>query len=1276
MKRNEVINRLIICGTNYSVKLGYLAVLSILTIGFAAVPVHASLDRGIIQGTVRDPQGAVVPGASVKVANDETGVTTSLKTNSAGVYLAPQLVPGTYTIRVQASGFQPLDITNVRVIAASTTTVDAALKIGTTTQTVQVSAEAALIQNTATNFNVATLTPQMINSLPMQGRDIQTLVQLMPGVTQSTGPSGSVFGFDSQFGGFPDPLHLVGSGIAANGGQGGANAWFLDGNLNASLTGSGNVVVNPSPDAVAEFSPIDNGLAAEWGGTSGAVINVVLKSGTNSFHGDLYEINRNSHFSATNPFARRDAQGNPLLKPRVNYNDFGGTLGGPVYIPHLYNGKDRTFFFFSFDVSLLHENINRILTVPLTAEKNGDFTGDPRFSPNCGTDPSVTNCIYDPYSTTGPDADGLFHRTVLPSLVISPSMFDPLAQFYLSSYPDPNFVDPLQQGDGCGITCNNYLGPVGSSQTTKNMSIKIDHSITPKEHFFGEWLYNPSFYTNFRYPWNGATAQTQTGVAGAQPYHTNNNIFSLGLTSTFTSTLVNEARVSFSRQSQIALPNPDSVADTANVMNRVQGLNFVLYPPFQVVPDVYVGDVGGFGPQQWQNGIQGSQAITFNDNVTKLLGKHTLKGGLMFRRDYLWNEAGWGFGIGFGGGLTNDPVTGLGGSGLAQFLLGAVDQGGGTGTYYAPWQTNDTWGMYLQDEYRIKKNLTVSFGLRYDIYRWFAERNNNLATFNFNGMNPDVPFLGRLDYMATSEHPGRSPFPAHMNDYGPRISFAWSPNDKTVLRGGYGIVYSNSIAAAFGNQLGSISGPGFAAYIGITNDYTYTTPAYVLSQGAPPGSENLPSLDTVKQTNEQFLATGPDIFLQGSKDPYVQQWSFQFERQLPGNMGVTVGYVGTHGLHLYGDVGRNPDHIPTATLQQLRYNLYNNYPVDPSIANLYGCDPVEGCPGNIALLPYPQYTSLFGLIAPDGYTRYNSLQVKLEKHYTHGLNLLIAYTFQRTIASANLGSLLGNTATPTTLNRTVGRTGQVSGAAGGGAADGFRSAGAENPDNRAQYTGLSPDDIPHILNLAVSYDLPMGHGKNFLGGNGVGSKLASGWKLTQNWNFQSGVPLLISSGACNGISCVPNLIGDPSAGRSSKSRAQQENQWFNPAAFEAPFGSDPALIQSLTDGTADYNALDAYWQFGNDFHRLASQRAPGFWNADLSLQKAFHFSEARSLEFRWDVFNVFNHQNLAIPNTQWCLPPNADGSTDVVHQFGCQFGKITDVQTDPRAMQFGLKFYF
>ncbi len=1249
----------------------------------------ASIDRGSVQGTVTDQQGGAVPGATVVVKNDETNVETHLTTNSAGFYLASELVPGKYSVHVSASGFSPEDIANVIVTAGPTTTADAQLKVGNVSQHVEVTAAAPLVESTPSNFTTG-LAERYIADIPLQGRDIQALVQLMPGVTQSTGPSGSLFGFDSQFGGFPDPLHLVGSGISANGSQGGANAWYLDGSLNAAL-GPESVVVNPSPDAVSEFNMVDNGLAAEYGRTSGAVINVVLKSGTNDVHGDLYEFNRNSFFNATNPFARRDAQGRPFLQPAVNFNNFGGTLGGPVVLPHIYNGKNRTFFFASWDASFLHENKPTILTVPLPNERNGDFRGDARFDNVCDPVNAPGRCIYDPYSTTFDATTGLYHRTPFPTPVIDPSKFDPLAAFYISSYPNPNFLDPLSScplaPGGAYKICDNYLGTVGSSQTTHNISIKIDHQISEKNKLFAEWLFNPSYYTNFRYPWNGATAQTQTGLAGAQPYRTINQIYALGWTSTFSPSLVNEARFNFTRQNQIATPNPDSVTDTKNVEQHVQGLNFVLIAPFQVVPTVGIGDVGGFGPQQWQNGIQGVQAYTFLDNVTKILGKHTLKGGMVWRRDNNWNIANWGFGLNFGGSLTDDPVTGGGGSGLAQFLLGAVDQGSGTGTYHAPWQSNDYWGFYAQDDYRITPNFTLNVGLRYDIFGWFRERYDDIANFSFSAINPEVNYPGRLVYAGTSSHPGRNIFPAHKDSFGPRIAFSWAPfgNRKTVLRGGFGRIFSNGISAAFGDQNATISSPAFAQYTGYPGDHTGQRPAFQMSAGAPPA--NLPPLDIAKKNDEQFLGGGAGGgFLQGSRDPYVLQWSFYIQRELPGNMALSVGYVGTHGMHLYGDEYREYDFVPTAIRQKLRLSINDPVPTDPAIVAIYApsglCDATsETCPAWVAARRFPQYTSAPINTNPDGFNRYNSFQLKWEKHYSHGLNFILAYTIQKNLQSANTGSILGNTATPTTLGRTVGRTSFIPGGSSGGAPDGFKSAGAEDPEDRRRYVALAPDDTPQILNMAVSYDLPVGKGKRFLSKPGVADKALGGWRLVQNWNFQRGVPLLIHSAACNQLSCLPNLIGDPAQGRGSKNRQQLENQWYDPSAFEAPFGSSPTAINVATTGSdpatgLNTGTLDSEWVYGNTGLRPPSSRIPGFWNSDMTLAKDFHISESKYFQFRWEVFNAFNHQNLGVPNNTWCLPPFADGSTDAIHIPGCGFGKITNVQTDPRAMEFGLKFFW
>lgn len=260
----------------------------------------------------------------------------------------------------------------------------------------------------------------------------------------------------------------------------------------------------------------------------------------------------------------------------------------------------------------------------------------------------------------------------------------------------------------------------------------------------------------------------------------------------------------------------------------------------------------------------------------------------------------------------------------------------------------------------------------------------------------------------------------------------------------------------------------------------------------------------MKKTNNQFLGTGVQGFLKGTHDPYVEQYSLYVERQLPANMEITVGYVGTHGLHLFGDEFRSYDHVPTAVRQQLRTQINDSVTTPAALVPIYGATMP------LALLdrPYPQYTNLSINSNPDGFNRYNAFQTKFDKRYSNGLTLAVAYTHQKNIGSPNTGSIIGNTATATTIGRTVGRSSLVAGGLSGGSG-GAGGASPQNPDDRNADVALTADDIPNILNVASTYELPFGRGKAFLSGGGLLGKLVGGWSLTQNWNFQNGVPLVI-----------------------------------------------------------------------------------------------------------------------------------------------------------------------
>ena len=663
----------------------------------------------------------------------------------------------------------------------------------------------------------------------------------------------------------------------------------------------------------------NNGLAAEWGRTSGAVVNVVLKSGTNAFHGSLYEYNRNSYFNASNPFDRRDVNGTQFLSPHVNFNDFGGTVGGPIV-------KNRTFFFFSWETSFLHENKNQLYTVPTAQERGGNFSD----RPDLGACPT---CLYDPYSTVGPDANGLFHRTPFSGNAVPPNLIDPLAAYYVQSYPNPNFLDPLQQGsNGCGAFCNNFLGTVGSSLTTNNMSIKVDHRFNEKSAL----ICRVSLQSELLRELPAAMVWTNCSHAGHKRCTTLHHR---------ESDSCHRAHPDFqfdfhqrsSRKLQPAEPDcePESQFVGRQFRDRT-AYSRVEFRPRQIRP--------GPGHRCWRlwrlwtgamaERTPGCRCLYTAGQRHKGLGSHTLKAGLMWRRDHNWYNASWGYGLNFGGGLTSDPVTGLGGNGLAQFLLGAVD-GGGAGTFHYPYQTNDYWGFYVQDDFRVNSKLTLNIGLRYDIYGWFRERHDYLANFDFSAQNPAVPYNGRIDYFGTSAHPDSNVFPANKNSIGPRINFAWTPSNdrKWVIRGGFDVIYSNGISAAFGDQNGAISGPAYANFFAYNGDFTGQRPVFKLSQGAP--NLNIPPVNQVKQDDNQFLGTTVGAFLKGDHDPYVEQYSLFVQRELPANMGISVGYVGTHGLHLFGDEFRSYDHVPTSVRQQLRSGINDTVSTPAPLVSIY-----------------------------------------------------------------------------------------------------------------------------------------------------------------------------------------------------------------------------------------------------------------------------------------------------------------------------------------------------
>jgi hypothetical protein len=752
--------------------------------------------------------------------------------------------------------------------------------------------------------------------------------------------------------------------------------------------------------------------------------------------------------------------------------------------------------------------------------------------------------------------------------------------------------------------------------------------------------------------------------------------------------VVNEFHASYSRQ--ILDVDESALGDAMDIPAIEKELAPINLPSsqFYPVPTWQMSSPGGgslyIGPALWSNVLQMAEAYTISDNIVKVIGRHTLKTGFMYRLEH----AAWGGSFptssDFGGSLTANPVTGLGGgSGLSQFMMGAVPQNVGNATgitvpFLARWRY---WSGFAQDEFRVTSRLTLSLGLRYDLYGYFKTRWNPASDFCYSCTNDLTGLPGKVTYSGDPQLPkGGDIFPANHTDFAPRVNFSWAPfgGQKTVIRGGYDMFYSDVVNAT--NYPGE--GPGYQPgwfwnttwsgswYPSQCPAYSGECVAWPLSDTTTDkGSIATPPLGTTlpAQQRSQLLGTTVTFVGKPPRDPMVQRYGLEIQRELPGKMMLTLGYVGNLGTHLVGDYARNFDYVHPSDVIKYRTGISAVVPITDyysgqaasALASIYGS---SSLPRSLLLLPYPAYTGLVQLPVDDATSIYHAFDLRLQKRAAHGLDFILAYTISKKITDPQIATAASFVTDPIHTNR----PGELGGRIG---ANGSIYGGAyQNIDDRKGDRALASDDIPQMFNFATSYQLPFGVGRAFLNQRGILSGVFGGWRLSGTFNAQSGIPLAIS-GPCDQITCRPDLVGY--AGFSSnRTKAQREQQWINPAAFEPVFGNDQNFW-------ANYDPTDPRaYLWGTAGEVLPNFRAPGFWNLDAALTKRFRITESKALEVRWEGFNALNHQNLGYPNTSYCLPPGPNGETDAVRSASCSFGRITNIQTDARNMQFAMKFIF
>lgn len=1008
----------------------------------ACAPLSAQQGRGTILGTVTDATGAAVPGVAVTVLNTGTNAAFRTESNAEGFYIAPELPVGSYSVSAERTGFKKTIRSGITLQVDQRAQVDLTLQIGGVTESIEVTGEAPLVDTSSATVGKV-VEQRRVTDLPVNGRSAFALMLIAPGVKPTAGPTAS---------GFSDRGQQL-SQVSINGGPTSLNAFVVDGGNN-NQSYYPDISANPAVDAVEEFKVQSNTMSAEFGFTLGGVVNVVTKAGTNSVHGTLYEFARNSAFDARNTFS--------TAKTPFTYNQFGGSLGGPVTLPRLYNGKDRTFLFGNYEEYRYARGSSSITSVPTPEQRAGDFSktldASGRLIP-----------IYDPMSTIPNPGGSGYVRTLMPGNVIPNSRLDPVAVKSLSYIPQPN-----RTPSNAFTNSDNYYNTQNSYTNMRQYTFRGDHRISANNSLMARY----SFF-NHNIPAYKGGIITPELRARIDDFNTHN--FVVSDTHTFTPTVLNDFRVSIARQyftflhatylkdwpARLGLP-PSVPADTSPIFNGVVGWD---------------GDRS--------TGIRGALAWQFMEALTVIRGGHTMKFGgdlriLRGNNTQLSNPSG---SFNFAG--TTNPQSPAGtGNGYANFLFGAVSSASIT-TYLGQGHKGYSASGYFQDDWKAARRLNLNLGLRYDYQSPPMEMNRGTSNFDPFAINPDNNLPGKTTYAGVDY--GDSALAPFKKGFNPRFGFAYDVfgGSRTVIRGGYAVFFSQIFNISyFGNTQGFSNTA--TSYQPPNNNGNYI--AFQLKNGLP-----------FAPTPPQGPKLGPSVFLsQGvSWDqtyepvPMSQQWSLSLQQKLPASWMVDLTYTANRGSHLaasgydfnqmdpkYYELGRG--------LQDLVANPYAG-----KVPGSLGSAQITR---SQSLRPYP-YINGISIRNPSlGNSMYHAMLLSVEKRLSQGFSILASYTAGKLISD--------NVAVP--LNW-FGE--QV-------AENGWRN----GLYDRRMEKSVDPTDISQRVVLSGIYELPFGKGRRFDPSNRVLNVLASGWQLNSITTMQTGIPLTVR-GASNFRADRPNSTG-------------------------------------------------------------------------------------------------------------------------------------------------------
>ena len=1206
-----------------------------------ALVVSAQLYTGSLTGTVLDPSGASVADANITCTDADRGTRQSVKSDRSGRYLFRSLSPGHYTVEVVAAGFESLELRDVIIEVNASLSADARLRLTPRRESVVVEVGASPPQVEDATIGLV-LNRESINNLPLVSRNPFDLAFLAPGVSQAAGtPYGQGVGTPGFI-----------TNFVSDGSRNAQADFLLDG---VSVMNSDNnpgvqkAIYVPPVEAIQEFKIQQTSFGAEFGNSGGAIVNVVTRSGTNQYHGELFEFLRNNVLNANTFFANSAG----LPQPHLTRNDFGGTIGGPIL-------RNKTFFFFDFNgIRALTGVTSSLAGVPDVAERSGNF-GE-LCARTRGTFDAAGVCsnpagqIYDPY-TGKPDANNnAAGRAAIPfnnlAAYISPgnpgvpfglgnlprtagNLIDPVGAKLIQAFPLPN----LNVGGAAYDPYHNWVAQGANTLQQQSFDIKVDHRFGGKDalsvRFSHEWDsgQNANFFGSV-YDTNTQGPTKHAALVGDVNYiHTFNS-----------NTLMNVS-IGYGHN---WYPT-DGVAASFGGFDPVKVLGL---PPYiddsglRTPPSIWLfsaygcnGFNGCVGGQAWSVLRFASETGHLVGSINHIAGKHEIKAGGEVRRHGInFMQAGTPNGLfAFTASGTASGISGPGGDALASLMTGYVDN---WSRYEIPPFTatrNYQFGGFIQDNWRVSGKLTLNLGFRYDVETPRTERYNQMTYFDPAAASPiSVPGLnlhGAVEFAGVNGN-SRREFDTYWGEVGPRFGFAYNILNRTTLRGGYGIYYDPSDVGVVGN---AVSG-GFLGNDPVTAGVNNVPsspwlPLEFLRNPFPFGIQ--PATGSTQGSSTMLGQALNGIPIRNlNQAPQEQAWSFDIQHQLPWSIVVDGAYIGRKGTHLYAMGYANQfDALPPQVADAFRANpsYYLAQIPNPFYGVIQGSADLSGpaIPRWKLYVPYPQYSAGSGSgisssFVPWANSIYHAVQLRIERRFSQGLQFQFTYTFQKSLDDSSLASsgysfLTGGTATS--------------------------QPNARDPNNLRLDRSLSAFSIPQIAQLSFVYQLPFGrHRKYGSNVNGLADALLGGWQVNGIYRVDNGLPIQL--GLCGGCGLslptygtqYPDLLAPLYVAGTGNL-----NQYFaNPqvAVKPAPY----------TDGDAP--------------RILPNARVPGTNNLSASLfkQVPLSFREGAILEIRLETFNALNRVQFAAPDT------NVGDST---------FGQITAQANQPRQVQIGLKLYF